>query len=99
MTLATFSTTLVAKPRVSGFAVLGLVIVPTIMASKNKAWPVSHCEPGPMKANALNTTSEIALVGPLIRCEDEPKIEATIVTTMAGGPPPAPNPPTRDDPY
>ncbi len=32
MVLATFSTTLVARPRVSGFAVLGLLIVPTIMA-------------------------------------------------------------------
>jgi hypothetical protein len=25
----------------------------------------------------------MALVGPLIRCEDDPKIEATMVTTIA----------------
>lgn len=36
-----------------------------------------------MKARAVKTNSEIALVGPLIRCEDEPKIDATIVTTIA----------------
>ncbi len=36
-----------------------------------------------MKARAVNTSSDMALVGPLIRCEDEPKIEATIVTTIA----------------
>jgi len=34
-------------------------------------------------AKALKTTSEIALVGPLIRWEEEPKIEATAVTTIA----------------
>lgn len=33
LVLATFSTTLVASPKVSGFAVLGLILVPTIMAS------------------------------------------------------------------
>ncbi len=32
MALATFSTTLVANPRVSGFAVIGLLLVPTVMA-------------------------------------------------------------------
>jgi hypothetical protein len=32
MVLATFSTTLVARPRVSGFAVLGLLLLPTFMA-------------------------------------------------------------------
>jgi hypothetical protein len=29
------------------------------------------------------TTREIALVGPLIRCDDEPNTEATPVTTIA----------------
>jgi len=29
------------------------------------------------------TSSDMALVGPLIRCDDDPKIEATIVTTIA----------------
>lgn len=32
LTLATFSTTLVANPRVSGFAVIGLLLVPTLMS-------------------------------------------------------------------
>ena len=32
MMLTTFSTTLVARPRVSGFAVLGLLLLPTLMA-------------------------------------------------------------------
>ncbi|MBK7710853.1 MAG: 4Fe-4S binding protein [Bacteroidales bacterium] len=32
LTLATFSTTLVANPRVSGFAVIGLLVVPTLMS-------------------------------------------------------------------
>jgi polyferredoxin len=32
LVLATFSTTLVANPRVSGFAVIGLLLVPTVMA-------------------------------------------------------------------
>ncbi len=32
MCLATFSTTLVARPRISGFAVLGLLLAPTFMA-------------------------------------------------------------------
>lgn len=32
---------------------------------------------------APNTTSEIALVGPLMRCDDDPKIDAAAVTTIA----------------
>ena len=36
-----------------------------------------------MNASELNTSSEMALVGPLIRCDDEPKIEAMAVTTIA----------------
>ena len=36
-----------------------------------------------MNASAVNTSSEMALVGPLIRCDDDPKIEATMVTTIA----------------
>lgn len=36
-----------------------------------------------MKASAVNTSNEMALVGPLIRCDDDPKIDATIVTTIA----------------
>ncbi len=36
-----------------------------------------------MNASELNTSSEIALVGPLIRCDDDPKIEAIAVTTIA----------------
>jgi hypothetical protein len=36
-----------------------------------------------MNASELNTSSEMALVGPLIRCEDDPNTEATAVTTIA----------------
>jgi len=36
-----------------------------------------------MNARPAKTSSDMALVGPLIRCDDEPKIEATIVTTIA----------------
>ena len=38
---------------------------------------------GPTMARALKTTSEMALVGPLIRCDEEPNTEAMAVTTMA----------------
>jgi len=31
----------------------------------------------------LKTTSDIAFVGPLIRCDDEPKMDSTSVTTIA----------------
>ena len=34
-------------------------------------------------ASALKTTSEIAFVGPLMRCDEDPKIEAIAVTTIA----------------
>ena len=37
----------------------------------------------PAKRPGVNVTSEMALVGPFIRCDDEPKIEATAVTTIA----------------
>ncbi len=47
------------------------------------AWAASARASGSKKASALKTTSEIALVGPLMRCDDEPKIDATAVTTMA----------------
>ena len=36
-----------------------------------------------MNASELNTSNEMALVGPLIRCADEPKIDAMVVTTIA----------------
>ena len=36
-----------------------------------------------MNASAVKTSSEMALVGPLIRCDDDPKIDATMVTTIA----------------
>ena len=35
------------------------------------------------KARALKVTREMALVGPFIKWADEPKIEATAVTTIA----------------
>ena len=31
----------------------------------------------------MKTSSDMALVGPLIRCEEDPKIDATTVTTIA----------------
>ena len=36
-----------------------------------------------MNANELNTNSDMALVGPLTRCDDDWKIDATKVTTIA----------------
>ncbi len=56
---------------------------PTSTPSRNSAWNSSLLFSESMNARALNTSSEIALVGPLIRCDDEPKIEATVVTTIA----------------
>ena len=59
-------------------------IKPTMMPSRNMAWYISMWEePVLKKARALKTTSEIAFVGPLIRWEEEPKIEATRVITIA----------------
>ena len=58
-------------------------MTPTIAAKRNVASKASDRVSGPMTAKALKTTSEIALVGPLIRCDDEPKTEAIAVTTTA----------------
>lgn len=56
-------------------------IVPAMMPSKKRASKASR---RPAKgASALKITSEMALVGPLIKCDDEPRIEATIVMTIA----------------
>ncbi len=47
------------------------------------AWQRSQGDSTVTRARALKTTSEMALVGPLIKCRDEPRIEAMAVTTMA----------------
>jgi hypothetical protein len=36
-----------------------------------------------MNESALNTTSDTAPVGPLMRCDDDPRSEATAAKTMA----------------
>ena len=58
-------------------------MVPTITPSSTRASAISVLSSGSRNASALKTTSEIALVGPLIKCDDEPNIEATAVTTIA----------------
>ena len=58
-------------------------IPPAITASRKVASKASSVLVGATNARALKTTSEMALVGPLIRCADEPKIEAMAVTTIA----------------
>ena len=57
-------------------------MTPTITASRKVASTASGLS-APRKAKALKITREMALVGPLIRCDEEPKIEAIAVTTMA----------------
>ena len=37
---------------------------------------------GSKKAKTLKTTSETALVAPVIKCDEEPKMAATAVSTM-----------------
>src|ERR1700729_1315535 len=56
--------------------------VPTRTPSMNSAPNTTVRFSGSRNAKELNTRSDIALVGPLIRCEDDPKTEATKVTTM-----------------
>ena len=56
---------------------------PTRTASTNSASKSSLEFSESTKASAVKTSSDMALVGPLIRCDDDPKIEATIVTTIA----------------
>ena len=57
-------------------------IPPAITAKRNMAstasWGLAAT-----KAKALKVTREMALVGPLIKCADDSKIEATAVTTIA----------------
>ncbi len=57
--------------------------VPTRTPSKNNASKSTVRFSGSRNANELNTRSDIALVGPLTRCDDEPNTEATKVTTIA----------------
>ena len=52
-------------------------------ASRKVAWKAADRVSGFTTAKALKTTSEIALVGPLMRCDDEPKTDAMAVTTTA----------------
>ena len=58
-------------------------IPPAITAKRKVASKASCGVARPTKARALKVTSEMALVGPFIRCADDPKIEATAVTTIA----------------
>ena len=58
-------------------------MVPTSTPSTNSASNSSVRFSGSMNAKELKTNSEMALVGPLIRCDDDPNIEAMSVTTMA----------------
>src|SRR3984957_4049550 len=55
---------------------------PTRTPSRNSASNKTVRFSGSMNASELNTSSEIALVGPLTRCEDDPNTEATKVTTI-----------------
>ena len=57
-------------------------IPPAITAKRNVASTAS-AGLAATKASALNVTREMALVGPFIKWADEPKIEATAVTTIA----------------
>ena len=58
-------------------------MTPTSTLSTNSASNSALRFSGSMNANELNTSSEMALVGPLMRCDDDPKIEAIAVTTIA----------------
>ena len=57
--------------------------MPTKTPSRNNASNRTVRFSGSRNASELNTSSDIALVGPLTRCDDEPKTEATKVTTIA----------------
>ena len=57
--------------------------VPTRTPSRNSASNRTVRFSGSMNANELNTSSDMALVGPLTRCDDDWKIDATKVTTIA----------------
>ena len=50
-----------------------------VSALRRRAWRAS----GSMKESALNTTSDTAPVGPLIRCRDDPRTPAIAVNTIA----------------
>ena len=57
--------------------------MPASTAIRNNASKTAVRLSGSMKARELKTSKEIALVGPLIRCDDDPKIDAMVVTTIA----------------
>lgn len=52
-------------------------------ARRNIASWASTRASGSRKASELKTTSDMALVGPLMRCDEEPKTDAIAVTTIA----------------
>ncbi|SHT73959.1 Uncharacterised protein [Mycobacteroides abscessus subsp. abscessus] len=58
-------------------------MVPTSTPRRNSASNSPVRFSGSRKASELNTSSEMALVGPLMRCDEEPNIDAMAVTTIA----------------
>ncbi|SKW43518.1 Uncharacterised protein [Mycobacteroides abscessus subsp. massiliense] len=58
-------------------------MAPTSTPSRNRASNSPVRFSGSRNASELNTSSEMALVGPLIRCDEDPKIDAMAVTTIA----------------